>query len=120
MNDLKQGFKEMFAAIFIAALFGFFMVVIGGICQGQEVKRDGNTFSTTKVEKSKVQPTKTTYTWKDQDGQIYDIYITKNGRCFYYKTSKKTGNQYKVYLSKEICLQICKEMNIPYKEKKVS
>lgn len=59
----------------------------------------------------------TPFTFKDKDGKIYPIYISKNGRCYIYRISKKTGNEYKYYLGEEISRDICKELGIEYKEK---
>ena len=79
----------------------------------QEVKRDGDNFTVEKVlhQSSDVQ-TKYTFTVKDV---AYPIWITKNGRCYIVRTSKN-GKQYKQYLAKDICLEICKELNVEYKE----
>ena len=84
------------------------------ICaNAQEVKRDGDNFTVEKVlhQSSDVQ-TKYTFTVNDI---VYPIWITKNGRCYIVRTSKN-GKQYKQYLAKEICLEICKELNVEYKE----
>lgn len=84
------------------------------ICaNAQEVKRDGDNFTVEKVlhQSSDVQ-TKYTFTVNDV---VYPIWITKNGRCYIVRTSKN-GKQYKQYLAKEICLEICKELNVEYKE----
>ena len=79
----------------------------------QEVKRDGDNFTVEKVlhQSSDVQ-TKYTFTVNDV---VYPIWITKNGRCYIVRTSKN-GKQYKQYLAKDICLEICKELNVEYKE----
>ena len=58
----------------------------------------------------------TPYTWKDSKGNEYPIYISASGSCYVIKTSKKTGKEYKNYLSKEVSAEICKELN--YKSKK--
>lgn len=80
----------------------------------QEVKRDGNNFTVEKtLQQSSDVLTAYTFTIKDE---VYPIWITKNGRCYVIRISKN-GNQYKQYLNKEICLQICKELNVEYKEK---
>lgn len=75
-----------------------------------EVKREGDTF---KVEQStKTSDTQTKYTWEDKEGNKYPIFITKKGACYVKRVSKKTGNEYKYYLPKEIQEQIKKELNI--------
>ena len=90
------------------------MIATMFVCaNAQEVKRDGDNFTVEKIlhQSSDVQ-TKYTFTVKDV---VYPIWITKNGRCYIVRTSKN-GKQYKQYLAKDICLEICKELNIEYKE----
>lgn len=75
-----------------------------------EVKREGNTFKTEQTVGSK--GTETKYTWEDKEGNKYPIFITKKGACYVLRTSKKTGKEYKYYLSKYIQAQIKQEMGI--------
>ena len=82
----------------------------------QSVKREGTTFVVSSS-RSKLEPIKTKYTWKVDDTE-YPIYISTNGSCYIIKTSKKTGKEYKQYLPKEVCAEICKELGIEYKTKK--
>lgn len=82
------------------------------------VIRNGKTFE---VVKQSVQQPKDTlvteYTFKDSKGVEYPIIINRNsGRCYIWKTSSKTGNLYKSYMKEEIAVQICRELNIAYKE----
>lgn len=81
--------------------------------KAEEVKRDGNNFTVIKTVTNS-QDVKTVYTYTIKD-TVYPIYITKNGRCYIIRTSKN-GNEYRQYLSKEISLEICKELNTEYKE----
>lgn len=76
-----------------------------------EVKREGDTF---KVEQtsSKVNDTKTKYTWEDKEGNKCPIFITKKGACYVLRISKKTGKEYKYYLPKDVQETIKKELNI--------
>lgn len=54
-----------------------------------EVKREGDTF---KVEQTaKASDTKTRFTWEDNKGNKYPVYITKKGACYVLRVSKKTG-----------------------------
>lgn len=90
---------------------------------GQEVNnsnvvRNGKTFE---VVKQSIQQPKDTlvteYTFKDSKGIEYPIIINRNsGRCYIWKTSSKTGKVYKSYMKEEIAVQICRELNIAYKE----
>ena len=100
---------------FLTALFAAVILccVLSTKAFSQEVKRDGNNFIVERVlqQQSDMQ-TSYTFTVKDT---AYPIWITKNGRCYIVRTSKN-GNQYKQYLTKDICLIICKELNIEYVE----
>lgn len=90
---------------FIIALV---VLIIGAVGQiNAEVVRSGNTFETVQTSQTDVQ---TPYTWKDKDGKIYPIYISKKGACYVKRISKKTGKEYKYYLPKEIQEQIRKEL----------
>ena len=60
----------------------------------------------------------TKYTWKDKEGELHKIYLSKNGRAFVKVTSKKTGNEYNKYLDEEISIKLSKEYNITYIPKK--
>ena len=91
------------------------MIFMSAITYAQEsnYKREGTNFTQVQPLKSSTDvQTMYTYTVKDT---VYPIWITKNGRCYIIRTSKN-GNQYKQYLNKEICLQICQELGIEYKE----
>ena len=80
---------------------------------GQEVQREGNNFTqVSNLRQSNDVVTAYTYTIKEI---VYPIWITPKGRCYIVRTSKN-GNQYKQYLDKNICLQICKELNVEYQE----
>lgn len=74
-----------------------------------EVVRNGNTFSVEQTAQADVQ---TPYTWKDKDGKIYPIYITKKGACYIKRVSKKTGKEYKYYLPKETQARIKQELGM--------
>lgn len=88
-------------------------LIIAVPAKAEEVKRDGNNFTVIKTVTNS-QDVKTVYTYTIKD-TVYPIYITKNGRCYIIRTSKN-GNEYRQYLSKEISLEICKELNTEYKE----
>lgn len=95
--------------IFLVAIIATMFICVNA----QEVKRDGDNFTVEKVlHQSNDVQTKYTFTVKDV---VYPIWITKNGRCYIVRISKN-GKQYKQYLNKDICLEICHEMNVEYKE----
>lgn len=77
--------------------------------------RNGNNFTKTyTVQSSKDTETEYTYTIGET---VYPIWITKNGRCYVIRTSSKSNKQYRQYICKEVCLQICSELGIEYVEK---
>lgn len=80
----------------------------------QDYKIDGKTI----IEQKKNRTTseiKTGFTLQ-ADGVSYDVYMNTNStRCYIYKTSKKSGKQYRKYLPEEIEREICKALNIEYK-----
>lgn len=73
---------------------------------GQEVPQDttkyvlkGTTFrSNDSVSNSKTEETKTKYTYEDKKGQVYPVYLSKTGKAFVWRKSKKTGRDYRQYL----------------------
>jgi hypothetical protein len=97
---------------FLAALMMLSVMGAGA----QSFTRSGNTFAAVATTRTKAEPRKTVYTYKDTDGKTYPIYIGKTGSCFIIRTSKN-GNEYRKYLGQEISSQICKEMGIEYKPK---
>ena len=68
--------------------------------QAQNCVLKGKTFEQvdTQSTKTKDMGTKTAYTYKAKDGKEYPIYLSKNGKAFIWRTSSKTGKQYKQYL----------------------
>ena len=90
--------------IILCILLALFCITISA-----EVKREGNTF---RVEQTtKESDTKTQYTWVDKDGNVYPVFITKKGACYIFRTSKKTGKEYKQYLPKNVQEIIKQELN---------
>ena len=85
----------------------------------QEFTQNGNTFSAVAKSGSRKgsEPEKTPYQWEDSKGVKYDIYMSSTGSVFVYKTSKKTGKQYKNYLGPEISQKICNLMGRKYTPK---
>lgn len=87
------------------------LISIFSLSPAQEVKRLGNTFMT--VASSTVSSdVQTPYTWKDKDGITYPIFMTKKGACYIKRISKKTGQEYKYYLPKQVQEQIRKELGM--------
>lgn len=91
-------------------LIALVVLIIGAVGQiNAEVVRNGNTFEMVQTSQTDV---KTPYTWKDKDGKTYPIYISKKGACYIKRISKKTGKEYKYYLSKETQEQIRKDLGM--------
>ena len=95
-----------------------FLSLSSGDVYSQNYTRQGTTFMQNSKAKKSSEAKRTKYTWKDSKGNEYPIYISASGSCFVYRTSSKTGNEYKQYLGKEISAEISKEMGIEYKPKK--
>lgn len=103
----------------------FSIVMVLALCMNsssacaQEFTQNGNTFSAVAKSGSRKgsEPEKTSYQWEDSKGVKYDIYISSTGSVFVYKTSKKTGKQYKNYLGPEISQKICNLMGRKYTSK---
>ena len=80
-----------------------FMVVLAlmvGTINAQSVKRQGNVFIEQRDTTFVNNGTKTPYTYKAKDGKEYPIYLSKNGKAYIVRVSKKSGKQYKQYLPK--------------------
>ena len=54
--------------------------------------------------------TTTTFTYQMPD-KVYKVYKSKSGAFYIWKVSKKTGKPYKMYLPKEIQIQMARRYN---------
>lgn len=76
--------------------------------RAQNVIRKGNMFEQISTKQEKFAGAlKTKYTYRDSNGVVYPIYISKNNKVFIIKTNKK-GKKYPYYL-KDIEEQILRE-----------
>lgn len=74
-------------------------LMVGAPIFAQDVKREGNTFVQVQSDKVSLKNvTKTQYFYKDKSGKEYPIYLTKNGKAFIVRVSKKSGKEYRQYL----------------------
>ena len=83
------------------------------MCSGvyaQNYVRNGKEYFSVQTKSEKNKDENTGYVWKDKSGQTYEIYITKRNACYIWRTSKKTGKQYKYYLPKEVCKDIAQQL----------
>lgn len=101
-----------------------FCIIILGILSlvgiklyAQSYKKEGNNFIQQPRTGSKQQPKETPFTFVDNKGKQYVIYITSTGACFVLKTSRNTGKDYRYYLDTDICKEVSKAMSIEYKPK---
>lgn len=68
----------------------------------EKYRREGNTFVVVKsTKKSKSSSKETEFTVKDTDGKTYKVYISKNGKTYINKISKKSGKTYRKYVNLE-------------------
>jgi hypothetical protein len=75
-----------------------FAIIFAHHCQAQTIVKDANG-NYQQVQKAKEEPTKTGNFYTDSKGIKYPIYKSARGKLFVLKTSKNTGNQYKMYLN---------------------
>lgn len=98
------------------------MLIMALVCcvsvNAQSYSRSGDTFTATAKAKEKSEPIKTKYFYTDSHGDKYPIFMSSTGSCFINKVSSKTGKEYRMYLGKEISMEICKELGVEYKGKK--
>lgn len=75
------------------------LALMVGTIFSQNVKREGNTFVEVKSDKVSLKnDSLTAMTYKAKDGKEYPIYLSKNGKAFIVRVSKKSGREYKQYL----------------------
>lgn len=104
--------KILFCIILLGVLS-----LIGIKLYAQSYKKEGNNFIQQAKTKSRQQPKETPFTFTDNKGRQYVIYITSNGACFILKTSRNTGKDYRYYLDTDICKEVSKAMDVEYKPK---
>ena len=97
-------------------LLSFVLMVLLSVASfAQKFNAETKTFS--KENTVKTSATMTEYSWEESDS-IYPIYVTKNGRTYINKVSKKSGKVYKKYLPEDVSRQLCEVLNIIYVEPK--
>ena len=104
--------KEIVQA-FVYVILAFTFIFLGACiqeCRAQNVVRKGHSFyqqqSTNKIAKDSA--VFSGYHYFDAKGIRYPIYISSKGKCFIYRTSSKSGKQYKMYLP-EVTRQLSKK-----------
>lgn len=76
----------------------------------QDIIKEGKTFKVQTTQQAEDKQTE--YTWEDNKGNKYPIFISKNGAYYIKKVSSKTGKEYKQYLPKKTQEIIRKELKI--------
>lgn len=71
------------------------LLAVSNGLRAQNIVRKGNMFIN--VDSLKRETIKTPYTYRD-NGKVDTIWLTSNGKAFVWRTSKKTGKQYRKYL----------------------
>ena len=104
---MKKAIKEtvrIYITAIILMVFAFVLLFCAAILQGckaQNVIRKGDVFvqvSDSNATKIKGSYSMTKFIYQTSDGTKYPIYMSEKGKCFIFRTSKKTGKQYRQYL----------------------
>lgn len=106
--------RRLFALILIIICIG----MVANADNDKSYKCENNTYSSTGRVNNSSAPTFTPYSWSDNKGNKYPIYISNSGSCYIIKRSNKTGKEYKMYMKPEISQNICRKTNREYKSKK--
>ena len=75
------------------------LLFISSLSYSQSIKRtaDGNYIAVAKQDSTQAKNTLKTYT--DTKGNVYQVWISKNGKLFIKRISKTTNKEYKQYLT---------------------
>lgn len=80
-----------------------------------KVELRGNTF-VPKLTPSKRDTLVTQFQYEDRSGRTYPIVVNKGtGSCYIMKISGKTGKYYRMYMDKEIAMEVCRRLGIEYR-----
>lgn len=97
--------------------FAAMLLTMGAAAQGYT--RQGNTFKATTTHKASTATRDTIVTafkYQTTDGTSHPIIVNKqSGACYIWRTSKKSGKPYKMYLKAEIKAAIAKELKLNVK-----
>lgn len=86
-------------------------VLACSVASAQNYVKEGNEYSAVHTSTSIAsEDVNTGFIWKDKAGNKYEIYITKRNACYIWRTSKKTGKQYKYYLPKDVAKDIASQL----------
>jgi len=98
-NERKQIEKEQ--RIALAIWIAIIVLLFSGnliFAQTKIVKSADGVYESVKTER-KTEAIKTEYIFRDDKGETYPIYQSKNGKYFVKRVSKKTGKEYNYYVT---------------------
>lgn len=101
-HSFYQNMKQFRNPVYISIIIGITLAFVFALStNAQKYQRTGNTFVelSDSSKKQKSEPQKTVYTYV-KNGVSYPVYVSKNGKYFIIRTSKKTGKPYRQYLPK--------------------
>ena len=64
-----------------------FMLAVACVANAQSFERQGNTFVSTSARSNKTPDEQTKFTWKDNKGREYPVFISSRGSCYVIKKS---------------------------------
>ncbi len=68
-------------------------------CQTQVTTNASGNYVSTSKPKASAEGKDTGKTYTDSKGEVYKVYVNSNGKLYIIRKSKKTGKEYKQYLS---------------------
>jgi hypothetical protein len=77
------------------------LLSLGAIGQTKVIKDAQGNYTAVQVSKVKIEDKDTGKTFIDSKGNKYPVRESVNGKLYYIRVSKKTGNPYRVYLKPE-------------------
>lgn len=97
--------------------FLFILIALVTLNVSAEVKYEqkGNLLVQVNTGRSKGEPTKTKYQTQDAKGNVFDVYMSPSGSCFYFTgKTNKNGTPQRRYLGPEMSAKIAKEYGVEY------
>lgn len=94
----KSTLKQFIFALFLI----IFCLMADNLMAQKRVTQDANgNYIEVKGEREKEAPKPTGKTYQTSKGDVFPIYVSKNGKYFIVRTSKESGKEYKQYLNIE-------------------
>lgn len=88
--------KHVYIAIVVAITLAY-LLAFSQAAFGQNVVQQGKVFVEQKYDRESGE-TKTEYLYQDKSGKVDTVYLSKTGKAFVWKVSKKSGKRYRKYL----------------------